>query len=212
MPLPEPLPRALQRAPRPEVDASPALSLMARPGDGGIATRRIAVLVDDGVRRRLDRGALPRCSAQGAVPRFVGPQLGQRSSRREATAVEAEISLEAGPAVVYDAVVLPGGDRPRQARRQRRTRWSSSRTCIATARRFSRLGEAQAILDKAGIPPTLPDGGADAGLVRADAGDAGALDAFVAAIAAAPRLRARNRSAASSRGALMPTPNRMQVT
>ncbi len=50
MPLPEALPRALQRPPRPEVATSPSLSLMARPGDGGIATRHVAILIDDCVR------------------------------------------------------------------------------------------------------------------------------------------------------------------
>ena len=41
MPLPEALPRAVQRVPRPEVNMSGALALMARPGDGSIATRRM---------------------------------------------------------------------------------------------------------------------------------------------------------------------------
>ena len=36
----------------PEVTASPALSLFARPGDGSIRTRRVAILVADGCRRR----------------------------------------------------------------------------------------------------------------------------------------------------------------
>src|SRR5690606_15399277 len=49
MDLPAPLPRALERPQPPEVDASPALSLMARPGDGGIRTRKIAILVADGM-------------------------------------------------------------------------------------------------------------------------------------------------------------------
>ena len=46
------------------------------------------------------------------------------------------------------------------------------------------LGDAQAILDKAGVPAALPDGGADAGLIRTDAGNASAVNAFIAAIAA----------------------------
>src|SRR6185436_14713410 len=47
--VPEPMPRALQRKIRPEVESSKALSLLARPGDGGIRTRRVAILVADGV-------------------------------------------------------------------------------------------------------------------------------------------------------------------
>ena len=46
---PKPLPKALKRPNKPEVEMSPALSLFARPGDGSIRTRRIAILVADGV-------------------------------------------------------------------------------------------------------------------------------------------------------------------
>ena len=47
--LPEPMPRALKTAPKAEITASPALSLQALPGDGGVATRRIAILLADGI-------------------------------------------------------------------------------------------------------------------------------------------------------------------
>ena len=46
--LPEPLPLAI-KPPKPEVAVSPALSLLARPGDGSITTRKIAILVADGI-------------------------------------------------------------------------------------------------------------------------------------------------------------------
>lgn len=50
MRLPEAMPTALPgKAPRAEVEVSPALSQTAYPGAGGIRTRRIAVLVADGV-------------------------------------------------------------------------------------------------------------------------------------------------------------------
>src|SRR5690606_32264483 len=48
MPLPDAMPPALPNPPQPEVTNSPALSMMARPGDGSIATRMVAVLVADG--------------------------------------------------------------------------------------------------------------------------------------------------------------------
>ena len=47
--VPEALPKVLSRTPRAEVQSSPSLSLLARPGDGSIATRRIAIIVADGV-------------------------------------------------------------------------------------------------------------------------------------------------------------------
>ncbi|KAG1435925.1 hypothetical protein G6F57_020900 [Rhizopus arrhizus] len=49
MALPEPLPRAIAEPPKPEVEVSPTLSLTARPGDGGVATRKVAILVAEGV-------------------------------------------------------------------------------------------------------------------------------------------------------------------
>jgi catalase len=107
MALPDPLPRALPRPPRPETEMSPSLSLMARAGNGDIATRRIAVLIEDG----FDNASILAHAVlleKGAVPRFVGPKLGNFKSS-EGSDVEAEISLEAGPAAVYDAVILPGG-------------------------------------------------------------------------------------------------------
>ena len=46
--LPRPMPRVIE-PPAPEVNRSPALSLTARPGDGSIRGRRIAILVAPGV-------------------------------------------------------------------------------------------------------------------------------------------------------------------
>ena len=45
--LPEPLPKALKRAPKPETTRSDALSLLARPGTEGIKTRRIPTVGHD---------------------------------------------------------------------------------------------------------------------------------------------------------------------
>ena len=49
MAVPPCLPRALAKPAEPEVTHSPALSLTALPGDGGIRTRKIAILVAPGV-------------------------------------------------------------------------------------------------------------------------------------------------------------------
>jgi catalase len=180
MSLPDPLPRALKRVPQPEVDSSPSLSLLARAGNAGIATRRVAVIIDNG----FDGASIAAHSAllaQGAVPRFVGPRLGSFKSSDGAT-VDAEISLEAGPAVVYDAVVLPGGAAAKllaangAAKEFVKDMYRHCKAILA-------LGEAVVILEKAGIPAKLPGGGDDIGLVRANAGDMRAFDAFISAIA-----------------------------
>src|SRR5687767_1750673 len=72
MAVPPPLPKAIAKPRKPEVAASPALSLFARPGDGSIRTRRIAILVADGVAgasvEKIHSGLVQAC----AVPRLVG--------------------------------------------------------------------------------------------------------------------------------------------
>jgi catalase len=50
--MPQPMPKVLQTEVTPEVTASPALSLFARPGENGVRTRRVAILVADGVEGR----------------------------------------------------------------------------------------------------------------------------------------------------------------
>jgi catalase len=181
MPLPEPLPRAIDRVPSPEVGVSSALSLMARPGQSGVATRRVAILVDTGFADDSVVTAHSVLLAQGAVPRFVGPRLGGFESS-QGSRVEAEISLEAGPAVLYDAVVLPGDDAA--------ARLAGNGAAVEFVKDMYRhckpilaIGEVKVLLDKAGVPAALADGRDDPGLIRGDAGDIKAIEKFVAALA-----------------------------
>ena len=104
--LPEPLPKVLEQDIVPEITESPALSLMARPGDGSIRTRRVAILVADGVTEPLAALA-KKLFAKGAVPRFVGSRLGAvEASGKE---IEVDVPVDAAPSVLFDAVIIPGG-------------------------------------------------------------------------------------------------------
>ena len=67
------------------------LSLFARPGDGSIQTRRIALLVADGVTGKTMTALHAALLGQGAVPRFVGPRLGAVK-----TSDGGEIDIEVG--------------------------------------------------------------------------------------------------------------------
>jgi catalase len=106
--VPEPMPRVLQEAPTPEIERSPSLSLLARPGELGVRTRHVAILVADGMEgesvRRMHAGLLDL----GAVPRFVGIRLGDATST-DGTHLQVEATAETTPAVLYDALVLPDG-------------------------------------------------------------------------------------------------------
>ena len=104
------MPRALERPRKPEVESSPALSLFARPGDGGIRTRRIAILVADGIDGEAVKALHAGLLEAGAVPRIVGARLGQVNTE-QGDAIDVEVTLETGPAVLYDALAVPGGSR-----------------------------------------------------------------------------------------------------
>jgi len=108
MELPLAMPRALQEEVVPEVTESPALSQMARPGEGGIRSRRVAVLVADGS-RAADVLAINRSlTDQGAIVRQIGPHVGELTSE-EGDMIDADGSFENEPGVMYDAIAVAGG-------------------------------------------------------------------------------------------------------
>jgi len=177
--LPPPLPKALDREVTPEVTVSGALSLFARPGAGGIAARRIAVLVDDGCDDAALRTLADRLVEEGAVPKFVAPRLGAVDTL-SGEPLEADASLEVAPSVLFDAVVLAGGQAaPRLAANALALEFvrDQYRHCKAIC-----ALDGTSILEAAGVPLTLPDGRDDPGLVvTGDVTAAGT--AFIAAVA-----------------------------
>ena len=92
-----------------DLEASPALSLFARPGGTHGAGRRVALLVADGVEGTVLRALHTRLAQAHMVPRFVGLRLGRVASG-DGAPIEVEASIEAQPSVLWDAVVLPGGE------------------------------------------------------------------------------------------------------
>lgn len=157
-PPPEPQPRALAQEVRSEVEASAGLSLFARPGDGRIAARRVALLVADGVDAApLLRAQRLLADAQ-AVPRLVGPRLGQViAAGGEELAVDT--TLEAMPSVLWDAVVLPGGDDALPALCADGQLLEFVRDQYRHAKPMLLLGRDAALLRAAGIP--VPEDPAD---------------------------------------------------
>src|SRR6202000_104487 len=92
---------------KPEVAKSQALSLLARPGDGSIATRRIAILVAQGSSADVVSVAQALEDA-GAVPRYLSSRLGG-VVLADGNEVEVDGTLETLPSVLFDAVVIPDG-------------------------------------------------------------------------------------------------------
>jgi catalase len=183
MELPKPLPKALKAAPKPEVEVSPALSLFAHPGDGSIKTRRIAILVADGV----DGGAAEQLHAdllaRGAVPRFIGPRLG--SVRTESgDALEVEVTLEAMPSVLFDAVAVPGGKEAVTTLGNIGHASEFLREQYRHGKPILGLREGADLIENAGVPSVLFSGEPDPGVLVFRKGNARAFtEKFAAAIA-----------------------------
>ncbi len=156
MKLPAAMPRAVaQKVPKPEVTASPPLSLMARPGDGGIATRKVAIMITDGINAEAVASVHSALTKAGAVTRFLGVRLGSVRSV-EGTGVEADATLENSPSVLFDGVVLPDGAqglaKSGQAVEFIKDQFRHCKTILV-------MGASVALLEKAGIPLENPDPG-----------------------------------------------------
>ena len=181
--MPKPLPKALKNPARPEVKISPALSLFARPGDGRIATRRIAILVADGVDGKAAQTLHQGLMEKGAVPRYIGPRLGNVETESGET-LEVEVTLETMPSVLFDAVAVLGGEAAVATLAKLGHALEFLKDAYRHAKPILALGAAADLLENAGIPLVLPSGGPDPGLlIGKHEGAAKALPDFVKAIA-----------------------------
>lgn len=95
--------------PIPSYEPSPGLSLLSRPGVTGIATRRVAILINPGVSRECVTAIYDDLLMEGAVPRLVGSRLGKVETH-DGNTLDVEITLEAGPSVLYDGVIIIQGE------------------------------------------------------------------------------------------------------
>ncbi len=172
----------LAATPVPDPVASPALSLLSRPGDGTVAARRIAILVAPGVDGASARGVYAGLVAAGAVPRFVGEHLGQVETVGGAP-INVEISIEAGPSVLYDAVVIPDGKAAVEMLCKNADAVDFVKQQYRHCKPLLVLGAGSKLLTRAEIMPTLPDGSPDTAIAGLDAQPVPALTAFIKALA-----------------------------
>ena len=180
--LPEPMQRAIKRIPKPEVKASKALSLLALPGDGGIATRKIAIFVANGVEGESITAVMDALSEAGAVVRLLGSRLGTVTSEGGET-FEIDATLENSPSVLFDALVLPDGTeavenlaRDGHTLEFLKDQYRHCKTILA-------LGASSMLLEKAGIKAELPTGAEDPGLLTAASSRALDPQRFIGAVA-----------------------------
>ena len=182
--LPDALPLALPDMATPEVLRSPALSLTARPGDGSIAARLVAIVVADGVALQPIEKLRATLLAAGAMPRFVSRRIGPFTTEDGGTMV-ADASFENMPGFLFDAAVFPEGEESvatlledGQAIEFLKDQYRHNKPMLV-------MGNSMRLLEKAGIlDPGAARGTAIAGLMRAEADQAGAIARdFVQAIA-----------------------------
>ena len=180
-PLPDAMPRALGVTVKPEVTRSPSLSLLARPGDGTIKGRKIALLLADGAVGQSALDIHASLLAAGATPRFVAPRIGPVSTE-DGVAIEAEASLENEPGFLFDALMLPDGPAAAAALATNGNTYEFIRDQYRHCKAILALGSGLELLKRAGLSPTLANGEADPGIVIAD-DSASAASAFIASIA-----------------------------
>ena len=152
--LPDPMPRAIRGTPKAEILKSDPLSLSALPGDGSVRTRKIAILVAEGVESGSIVDIVEGLNAVGAVTRLVGTRLG-RVGVKDGEALEVDATLENSPSVLFDAVVLPADGEAVDALCLNGRALEFVKDQYRHCKTVMALGESSKILRKAGIPLTL---------------------------------------------------------
>ncbi|HEY0749422.1 MAG TPA: catalase [Steroidobacteraceae bacterium] len=179
--LPAPMPRALKSPPKPEIASSAPLSLLALPGEGGIATRKIAILAANGIQTAGLSALIETLNQAGAVTRVLASRLGTIAGADDES-IEVDATLENSPSVLFDAVVLPSGAEGDGALASDGHTTEFIKEQYRHCKSILALGNATGLLEEAGISVTLPSGAKDPGLVvGADAGSS--VRSFIAAIA-----------------------------
>ncbi|MVW71946.1 catalase [Bordetella sp. 15P40C-2] len=174
--LPDPLPRAAAPV-KPEIKKSAFLSLLARPGEGGIASRKIAIMVADGTDAASVRSIAKSLIDKGAVVRLVGPHVGLLQGPN-GDVLDADASFENSPSVLFDAVLCAGGDATADALVNNGLALEYVRDAFRHGKPLMAVGEGRKVFEAAGLPAA----DVDPGLLIVAKYDAIAAKGFIAAI------------------------------
>ena len=180
--LPDPMPRVLGSPASPEITESPSLSLAARPGSAGVRTRKVALLLANGVKAGSLLAIHAALAGAGAVPKFVAPRLGSYAAI-DGEIIEADASMENSAPVLFDALVLPDGDAGVAAL------FTDAHTLEFITNQYRHgksilaLGVSKMLLEHAGVSTTMPNGDPDPGVHVATGKGKEVAKRFMAAIA-----------------------------
>jgi catalase len=162
--VPAAMPRVLAQPAKPEVTTSAALSLTALPGDGGVRSRSVAILVADGVDGASIAIVQAALLAAGAKVHLIAARLGpvQAASGKP---FEATGTLENSAPVLFDGLVLPDGAAGVKVLGARvevmdfiSNQYRHGKTILA-------FGASKALLDKGGIEMIMRTGEQDPGIL-----------------------------------------------
>ncbi|WP_209316472.1 catalase [Halomonas salinarum] len=187
MAVPAAMPKAMENPEPAEVNQSPALSMMSLPGEGGVRTRQIAVLVEDGVHYASLASLHSALTVAGAVVHFVGPKVGLfvgvgDSGDKTGEEIEADKSMENAPGFLFDALVIPDGSEAVQALVDNGDPMEFVKDQFKHCKTILALGAGRKLLEMAGIDSTA---GQDPGILIADSADAaGIAPTLIDAVAA----------------------------
>ncbi|CAM3710716.1 catalase [Bordetella tumulicola] len=156
--LPDALPKANARKVKPELTQSKFLSLLARPGEVGIRTRKIAVLVADGVSAKTVDQVANALIAKGAVVRLVGQHIGLLRTDAK-TPLDADASSQNSPSALFDAVVIPDGDECVSALCSDGLALEYVRDQFRHGKALLAIGTGVRVLERAGVPTNPADKG-----------------------------------------------------
>jgi catalase len=195
--VPAAMPKVLEHPAKPEVNTSAALSLMALPGDGGIRSRSVAILVADGVDGKSIAVAQAALRAAGATVHLIAPRLGQVKPA-SGEALDATGTLENSAPVLFDGLVLPDGAVGVKTLGGYVEVMDFISNQFRHGKTLLAIGASKSLIEQAGVSAALASGEADPGILTGTAAKAEhAAAAFIAALG-------RHRHPEREAGALAP--------
>jgi catalase len=162
------MPKVLAHPAKPEVARSVALSLMALPGDGGIRSRSVAILVADGVDGKSIAILQAALQAVGATVHLIAPRLGLvRPANGDP--FDATGTLENSAPVLFDGLVLPDGAGGVKVLGGHFEVMDFIANQFRHGKTLLAIGDSQRLLERAGASASLASGEPDPGIFIAAA-------------------------------------------
>lgn len=141
-----------------EPDPSPQLSMLGK-ADGGIRTRKVAILVADGVDGFAITDMKVALTAAGAQVKTVAERLGSVKTE-VGHALVVDHAIKTMPSVMFDAVYIPGGSHAMNILAPNQDFVQFVREAYHHGKAIATAGEGTRLLDLAGVPASHRDDGA----------------------------------------------------